>query len=541
MNRKKLGLLIITQLFIVTIFLFTLHSTAVISYLSGNKPNSISVSGTPNILWESNGTVICNAAFLQSDHELCSDGLGGAIITWTDNRNGNNDIYAQRINASGLVEWESNGMIICNANNSQFSPEICNDGFGGAVIVWRDYRYENYNIFAQRINASGHTLWTPNGTVICNSSGNQDYPLIISDGRGGFIIKWESNGIYAQKIDLDGNLLWNGTYGLEVCTAPSNEDEATLCSDGDGGAIITWRDDRIPSYGIFVQRVNSSGNTTWTANGVNICNIGTSYFPNICSDGFGGAIITWEEAGGMNDIYAQKVDSSGNILWTVNGIIICNASYDQGGFYGGGEIICSDGIGGAIIAWQDGRSGINYDIYAQRIDASGVPHWGNNGTPICTQLGAQLQQQIHPDGVGGVVISWSDGRNGANRDDIYAQRVNSEGKMLWKNNGSLVCQATGEQWYPRICSDGTGGVIIAWRDNRQGVAQADVYVQHVSEYMTPPSEQPTEEIPFIPILVNAPAGLEDLLELILTPIGLGITGGLILIIIILAVLVPKKK
>ncbi len=32
----------------------------------------------------------------------------------------------------------------------------------------------------------------------------------------------------------------------------------------------------------------------------------------------------------------------------------------------------SDGSGGAIIAWQDYRSDDNYDIYAQRVDASGA-------------------------------------------------------------------------------------------------------------------------------------------------------------------------
>jgi hypothetical protein len=33
--------------------------------------------------------------------------------------------------------------------------------------------------------------------------------------------------------------------------------------------------------------------------------------------------------------------------------------------------ICSDGTGGAIITWRDKRSGSEYDIYAQRIDSSG--------------------------------------------------------------------------------------------------------------------------------------------------------------------------
>jgi hypothetical protein len=37
---------------------------------------------------------------------MCPDGSGGAVIAWQDTRNGNNDIYAQRVSASGSGVWE---------------------------------------------------------------------------------------------------------------------------------------------------------------------------------------------------------------------------------------------------------------------------------------------------------------------------------------------------------------------------------------------------------------------------------------------------
>ena len=93
---------------------------------------------------------------------IVSDGSGGAIITWQDYRNGNNDIYAQRINAGGTVQWTLNGVAICTETHSQTYPTIVSDGSGGAIITWQDDRNGNNDIYAQRIIALGINV------VICH-------------------------------------------------------------------------------------------------------------------------------------------------------------------------------------------------------------------------------------------------------------------------------------------------------------------------------------------------------------------------------------
>src|SRR2546423_1142934 len=61
-----------------------------------------------------------------------------------------------------------------------------------------------------------------------------------------------------------------------------------------------------------------------------------------------------------------------------NNLPVCIVAGDQDE-----PAIVSDGFGGVIIAWHDGR-GSNYDIYGQRVNAAGVPQWVANGVPLCS-------------------------------------------------------------------------------------------------------------------------------------------------------------
>ena len=150
-----------------------------------------------------------------SEHQITSDGAGGTIITWRDYRNGNYDIYAQRIDADGSIHtgWTIDGMPVCTDARHQHSPQIISDGGGGAIITWHDERGDSMDIYAQRIDADGglHAGWASEGEPICTYAGEQVAPRITSDGAGGAIITWSdyrsgNYDIYAQRIDADGSI-----------------------------------------------------------------------------------------------------------------------------------------------------------------------------------------------------------------------------------------------------------------------------------------------------------------------------------------------
>ncbi|MFX1450947.1 MAG: hypothetical protein ACFFCM_08895, partial [Promethearchaeota archaeon] len=372
--------------------------------------------------WTVNGVAICTASFNQISPQICSSGADGAVITWQDGRNGLFDIYAQKIFVNGSIAWMADGVAICTASYDQEYPQICSDGMGGAIITWQDYRnLSNYDIYAQRILANGSTVWMADGVAICNASNDQQDHQICSDGIGGAIITWQDYrseiDIYAQKINSAGSVQWTAD-GEAICTASNNQRYPQICGNGAGGAIITWDDARSGSFDIYAQKILVNGSSAWMADGVAICTAsGGQAYPQICGSEAGGAIITWEDYQSGVDIYAQKINSAGNVQWIPNGEAICTAINDQ--IF---PEICSDGVGGAIITWMDYRSGSKYDIYTQKINSAGSVQWTADGVAICTANNDQHIPQICNDGMGGVVITWWDDRGGSDP-DIYAQKI----------------------------------------------------------------------------------------------------------------------
>ena len=199
----------------------------------------------------------------------------------------------------------------------------------------------------------------------------------------------------------------------------------------------------------------------WNESGIKISRE-SSFNPQICSDGEGGAIIIWEYDYFQTDIYAQRIDSNGMIQWASGGIEICTSSDSQDSFQ-----VCSDGEGGAIIVWEDERNFnmTNTDIYAQRINSNGIILWMSNGIEICTINCSQNKIQIISDGTGGAIITWQDLRKSSNY-DIYAQKIDKNGNILWKPNGTEICTSENDQIYPQISSDDEADIyMISFRDN----------------------------------------------------------------------------
>ena len=174
--------------------------------------------------------------------------------------------------------------------------------------------------------------------------------------------------------------------GTAVASGTGDQYDHQRVEAGAGNAIVTWVDSRGADRDIYVQKVSPEGVALWTANGMAICTAtGDQYSPMIATDGAGGAIVTWwDRRGGSNpDIYAQRVDTDGNVMWTADGVAICTDSDHQSG-----PSIAADGSGGAVIAWRDER-GASRDIYAQRVNASGAVQWTVDGVALCTQADDQ--------------------------------------------------------------------------------------------------------------------------------------------------------
>jgi hypothetical protein len=434
--------------------------------------------------WEENGTGVCRAVNYQTGCRIAPDGAGGAFIVWKDFRNSSDyKVYAQRIDARGNTLWAMDGILVCSAVYSQTEPEIAADGAGGAIIGWEDYRSaSSYDIYVQRLDADGNELWTADGVAVCTAGYNQDSHGIISDGAGGAIVTWRDirNGsdydIYAQRVDAGGAVLWTAD-GVGICTASGNQQYPVLISDGAGGAVITWQDGRVAQSDIYAQRINAAGAVQWTADGVAVCAASDfQYYPEIVPASSGGAIIAWTDYRGADgDVYANKIDASGVVQWGANGTSVCAISEDQST-----PRLVPVGTGGAIIAWSDRRSTTYFDIYAQRLDANGFHQWTDNGIAICTASNHQHLLSAVSAGDDRVNFIWKDYRSTTSY-DLYIQKVDLYGEIQWATDGVAVSTANNDQ--VAACAiaygdDGDGSTIVAWDDERIGPFY-DIFAQRI--------------------------------------------------------------
>ncbi len=425
-------------------------------------------------------TPVCTAQNNQELPCLASDGFGGAVIAWQDYRGGNYDIYAQRLDSIGTRQWKVDGIGICTAAGDQKNVQVVSDGSGGAIIVWQDKRDgSDYDIYAQRVNGAGQIIWTAGGAAICTAAGDQENPRLIADGSGGTIIAWQDKrsgsdwDIYARRIGANGASQW-AANGTAVCTASGDQDQHRLASDGSGGALITWRDGRGSKTAIYAQRISGSGSSQWNTDGIVVCE--KSYHlhdPQVTALGSGHTVVTWVEDYVYSSyyyyryyyIYAQKLDSSGSALWYPEGAYVTYQYH-----YAPSHLqIIPDGGGGVMVGWIAHYCSSQTSVKVKSLDSSGYYRWDRT----LDWGDNQHSIQIVSDGSGGVIVTWMDDRYNRTSTDIYAQRLDSSGMNQWTSYGGISVSTRGSQQSGlATISDDAGGIIATWYDG-------NIYAQNV--------------------------------------------------------------
>jgi hypothetical protein len=254
--------------------------------------------------------------------QIISDGAGGAIISWNEwvgiYPAGSHDIYAQRINSSGATQWGATGSAICSDPNSQTGPQLTSDGSNGAIIVWRDFRSGKVsNLYTQRVNSVGTVQWALNGVAVAPVALTQIDQRILSDGSGNAYITWRHpNSIYAQRLNASGAIQW-AAGGVSISSAGTSMGPQ-IATDGGTGAIITFDRSGAPTSNVYAQKINPAGIIQWPLNGAVISNaVSDQYSPQMIADGSSGAIMAWMDdrnnATSSTDIYAQRVNANGTL------------------------------------------------------------------------------------------------------------------------------------------------------------------------------------------------------------------------------------
>ncbi|MBK7047844.1 MAG: fibronectin type III domain-containing protein [bacterium] len=365
---------------------------------------------------------------------IVSDGALGSIVIWADGRDvgplgSGVDIFAQRMRSDGTPLWAVNGLPVKSYPGDQIVPAVVADGQGGAVVAWQDSSNGNWDIYAQRVNPLGVVSWGyMNGLAVCSAPGDQAEPALALDDSGGVFITWQDGragepDIYAQRVTLSGGRDWP-EHGIAVSVAADDPIWPVVATDA-LGALIVWSDRRNGDRHIFAQRLSRTATcchgllAELTSRQAWIVLTITLRFVTVAAgqSSLRGTGYPTTTAGA----YVQGIDASGNTagnlttLWSSGGVPDDLAA-------------TSDGQGGAIIAWRDSRHGNGaLDLFVQNVDGDGQARWIYGGEEVCAAVSEQKLPCLVADGIGGAIIAWQDYRNG--NWDIYAQVISHEGQV----------------------------------------------------------------------------------------------------------------
>jgi hypothetical protein len=239
---------------------------------------------------------------------IALDESGNFVIVWNDdlNTNYNDDIYAQRYDSEGIPSGANFKVNDDTGISYQLYSAITLDGSGGFIITWTDLRNGDPDVYAQRYDFAGTSLGSnfrvndDDGSVYVY----QGMSAIASDALGNFIITWvdDRNGnddIFAQRYTSAGALI-GSNFQVNDDTGKSGQGNPAIAIEASGNAIITWNDSRNGNYDVYAQRFNSSGSK-----------MGTNFLVNNSQSRIYGQILPTVAATSSNIYFAWEDDRRG--------------------------------------------------------------------------------------------------------------------------------------------------------------------------------------------------------------------------------------
>ena len=423
----------------------------------------------------------------QEDPVITRTSDNNYVIAWVDfSADLDGDIYAQKIDEQGNLLWQVGGVSVCSLVGMQISINMEPDNEGGVFIIWVDSRHPSKDLFGQHLSASGNAQWTQNGIPIADGLGDEIQNTMLPDGQGGFIIAYthsyaSNDDLYAKHFDANGTMTWPNP--VFISNANGNQSDIRMAALTDGDFVVTWQDKRNTDPDIYAQKINLAGDLLWGDYLVVYSDqdglARPQLSPRIVKTSDNCAIIVWEDFSldtQNADLFAQKISTTGTKLWSEEGVALCTAEFAQ---YG--PRMAPDDNGGCYVVWDDLRNGNapNDDIYAQHLSSTGVALWEANGKPICTAPNQQNGSLIKVSN-NTVFINWMDIRNGSV--GIYYQSLSSTGTPLLATNGVEVFWGlSGDTPLDNyLILKRSSDVVIIWQDTRFANDGYRIYFQFLN-------------------------------------------------------------
>jgi len=457
------------------------------------------------------GVPVVEAPNTQGSARLTADGFGGAYIVWDDLQNTHTDLYIQHYNSSGSASFDAGGLVLSNASNDQLSPLVRSDQSGGALVVWEDRKDGSISLYAQHI-------WALTGATLDANGISMYYGV---DGNAFFyndedLYAQKSKSLYSNNQNLvywedrrGGYTYYDGTPFATYYTYGSLVD-ASGPSDASGSQLSTYFDQKYPSVDISgnnyflsfagkdvgsgdrmmqYQMLDQDFNFNDTGEGIFIdSELFTSQGKNrayatVVDNSNNLYIIYSKLVNGLNQIFLQKIDSSGQISGSEDNPIALYNESDNYSTLTVKDAYISDAEDIIVIfekldvTNQLTINAIAFNLNYELLDSS------------ATVLSSSSSSQNFRDAVqtnDGVFIVWDE------NNDIFGQHIDFSLGVMGGASGIAICSDSAEQSNPSIDYLASLNQVMACWDDRRN-SDRDIYCASITLASNAVNEIPITE------------------------------------------------
>jgi len=242
---------------------------------------------------------ISNTAGRSTFPAISVDTSGKLHVIWADLSPGQSELLYNHWDGEN---WSKPVTISTNFGERESSVSaIAVDASGNPHVVWTDNNQGQFEIFYSRWNGTG---WSK-AVNISNNVGDSHIPTIAVNASGHPHVVWNDNthGNYEIFYSRWDGISWSNPVNISNTAGISSLPAMAL--DASGKVYVVWMDSTPGDFDIFYSRWDG---TSWSSP-VNISNTdGRSRFPKIARNASGNLHVVWDdETSGNYDIFYREL------------------------------------------------------------------------------------------------------------------------------------------------------------------------------------------------------------------------------------------
>ncbi len=225
-------------------------------------------------------------------------------------------------------------------------------------------------------------------------------------------------------------------------------------------------------YDVYYQRLNAGGVEQFKHDGIMVADLSNSSTEDygLDIDKAGNALLAFLDTreGSNQQVTAAKMSPAGKPLWGKRGVQLTKGSSQSNAV----PKIAGTSDGNVVVGWTS-----NTNVVLQKLDAKGQPMWGK-GVVFSESGYSYVLADLHAADDGSVIVSWVRGKGYGSDQQLRANKVSRQGKLLWGKSNVVIFDQGSLQFgeFPYFIADGKGGAVFAWYTNSPAL---QCFAQHI--------------------------------------------------------------